>query len=146
MAFDNSPYEASRRDVNRNWATERATNDYARTVSQQRGARTSSDYRRDFGREQPGFMSQFGKRGLMGGGVNSGTFKRHLQRRSSDYARNLGRMSQDQAVEQNQYNLRQQQLDAAKASALSDIEVQRARAIAQTASNLRALSPLLNRS
>ena len=143
MAVDTSAFEAKRRTVNDQYARQTANNAYARFLSQQRGDRGIADFRQDFSRKAPKFTASFGQRGLTGGGVRSGSYQRALQNYLGDYTRDLGRAHEDQQQSLRQYDLNDADYATARNSALADIEMEKARQIAMTAENLRALAPYL---
>jgi hypothetical protein len=141
MAVDTSVYERQRRSVNDRASTDLAQNGYAQFLSQQRGNRQAADFKQDFGRSQPGFTSSWAKRGMAGGGVRSGAFQQALQNRVGDYTQGLGRMQQDQAVNNRQYEMNGASIEAYRQQALADLEAQKSAQIAQAALNLQALKP-----
>src|SRR5215510_15860020 len=110
MAIDTSVYEAQRRDINQDYAAKSAANAYSRFLSQQRGDRSIADYSRDFGRKLPGLTAAYGRRGLTGGGVQSGVYGRAMQQYVGDYQQNLNRQLGDQQTDLRQYDLTEAQL------------------------------------
>jgi hypothetical protein len=141
MAIDTSVYERQRRGINEDYAAKSATNAYSRFLSQQRGERNIADYSRDFQRKTPGLTAAYGKRGLTGGGVKSGVYGRAMQRYVGDYSQNMDRQLADQATQTRQYDLSEAQLASARDRALSDMETDKAKEIANAASYLSALRP-----
>lgn len=141
MALNTSIYESQRRSVNDTHAANQATNAYSRTLSQQRGNRNVADFKQSFGRSQPGFTSSWGRRGLTGGGVQSGAFQGALQRRVGDYTRDLGRMQTDMAQNNQQYQMQGARFTQERQNALAEIEARKQAEIAQAALNLTALRP-----
>jgi hypothetical protein len=140
---DLSVYERQRRAVDQNYASQSATNQYARFLSQQRGDRQVGDYRRDFSRSAPRFGAAWGRRGLTGGGVRSGSYQQGLGNYLGDYTRGLGRLAEDQANESRTFDMNDANYAAMRESALADIEADKQRTIAATAAHLRELAPLL---
>lgn len=141
MAIDTSVYERQRSGINQDYAAKSATNAYSRFLSQQRGDRSISDYSRDFQRGVPGLTAAYSRRGLTGGGVKSGVYGHAMQRYVGDYQQNLDRQLADQATQGRQYDLTEAQLASARDRALSDMEVDKAKEIANAASYLSALKP-----
>lgn len=136
---DPSVYEAQRRSINNNYTQQSATNAYSRFLSQQRGERTIGDYTRDFKRNLPGVTAQYGKRGLAGGGVQSGVYQNAMRNYVGDYQNQYNRYQADMTNETNQFDLNQANLQAQRDQAIADMEVEKARAIAQAAQYLDAL-------
>lgn len=141
MAVDTSVYERQRQGIEDDYATKSATNAYSRFLSQQRGDRGVADYNRDFKRKAPSLTAAYGKKGLTGGGVQSGVYGKAMQTYVGDYQQNLSRTYADQAQELRQSDLSQAQLASARDRALSDMETDKAKEIAMAASYLSALKP-----
>jgi hypothetical protein len=141
MAIDTSVYERQRRGIEDDYATKSATNAYSRFLSQQRGDRNIADYTRDWGRKAPSLTAAYGRKGLAGGGVQSGVYGRAMRNYVGDYQQNLSRSYADQAQELRQSDLSQAQLASARDRALSDMETDKAKEIAMAASYLSALKP-----
>jgi len=141
MAIDTSVYERQRRGIEDDYSTKAATNAYSRFLSQQRGDRSIADYTRDYRRKAPNLTAAYGRKGLAGGGVQSGVYGRAMQNYVGDYQQQLSRTYADQATEQRQYDLSDAQLTASRDKALSDMEVDKAKEIALAASYLTALKP-----
>ena len=141
MAIDTSVYERQRRGINEDYAAKSATNAYSRFLAQQRGERSIADYTRDFSRSAPSLTAAYGRRGLTGGGVRSGVYGKAMQRYVGDYQQNLARQQADLATGTRQYDLTEAQLASARDRALSDMEVDKAKEIANAASYLSALKP-----
>ena len=141
MAIDTSVYERQRRGIEDDYATKSATNAYSRFLSQQRGDRNIADYSRDFTRKMPSLTAAYGRRGLAGGGVQSGVYGRAMQNYVGDYQQQMSRAYADQAQEGRQYDLSEAQLTSARDKALADMETDKAKEIALAASYLSALKP-----
>jgi hypothetical protein len=141
MAIDTSVYERQRRGIDEDYAAKSATNAYSRFLSQQRGDRAISDYTQGFQRSVPNLTAAYGHRGLTGGGVRSGVYGKAMQNYVGDYQRNLSRQQADQATGLRQYDLSEAQLASARDKALSDMETDKAKEIANAASYLAALKP-----
>jgi len=142
MALDLNPYQAARRGIRNQYQSQMAQNDYARTISQQRGQRQIADYRRDWTRTVPQFTSGYGQRGLAGPGVRSGVYARAMNQYLGDYERNRGRMQQDYTTNMNEFRLRGGQLGAEKEQALADVQARKARDMALAGVYLKNLRPL----
>lgn len=141
MAIDTSIYERQRRGINEDYAAKSATNAYSRFLSQQRGDRAIADYSRDFQRGTPKLTAAYGRKGLTGGGVQSGVYGRAMQRYVGDYSQSMDRQLADQQGQMRQYDLSEAQLASARDRALSDMETDKAKEIANAASYLSALKP-----
>ena len=139
MAYSYGDYERSKNDANYRYGTESATNAYGRFISQQRGSRNLGDMSRNFGRQMPQYKSQFGQRGLSGGGVQSGVMQNSMNNFVGDYARGYGRQQQDTTQQLQQYDLNQDNLTSWYQQELGNIEGQKARDIATDASQIEAL-------
>lgn len=137
--IDPSVYEAKRRGINDQYTSQSATNAYSRFLSQQRGERTIGDYTQDFKRALPGYSAGYGKRGLAGGGVQSGVYQNAMRNYVGDYGQNVNRLYADQQSQLNQYDLGQADLTAQRDRAMADLEVDKATQIANAASYLQAL-------
>jgi hypothetical protein len=134
---DYGGYERQRGDINYKYSTDAATNAYGRFISQQRGERNLGDMKQNFGRAYPNYKSQFGQRGLAGGGINSGTMQQSMNRFVGDYAQQYQRGQQDMTQGLQQYDLNQMNLDQWRQQALQDVEQQKANDIANAAMNLQ---------
>lgn len=130
-------------DLQYRYNTDRATNAYGRFLSQQRGSRSLGDLSRNFNRSLPGYKASFGQRGLMGGGVNSGTMQRSMSNYLGDYARDYGRIQQDATQEAQNYDLQGAQMDAYYNNSLAALEQRKKGEIANAALAIEALRPYL---
>lgn len=139
MALDTSVYDARRRSANDQHAASLATNERGRFLSQRRGIVRQGNFRRDFGRGQGAFMGNAARRGLVGGGVRSGTFQRSLNRRVGDFTRDLGEMQSDFSHEQQEFGFNASAIDRERDRMLADIEYDRQKDIAMAALNIKAL-------
>jgi hypothetical protein len=141
MAIDTSVYERQRRGIEDDYSTKAATNAYSRFLSQQRGERNIADYSRDFKRQAPKLTAAYGRRGMTGGGVQSGVYGNAMRNYVGDYQQQTSRAYADQTQELRSYDLSGAQLTAARDRALSDMETDKAKEIANAASYLAALKP-----
>lgn len=136
-------YTRSRADIDREYGNQSTTNAYGRFLGQQRFNRGRSDARREFGRQYAPERSQWGRRGLAGGGINSGAMQESMTRFVGDFARDDMRANQDQVAANQAYDLQQANLDEWRQQGYRDIEAQKANDIAWTAQNLMQLRELL---
>jgi len=136
---DSGYYEAQRRGVEDTYAAGMAQNAFSRTLAQQRGNRSLSDMSRTFKRQLPTFTSQFGQRGLGGGGIQSGVMQQSMSNYLGDYTRSYGNAQNDLTNELRGFDLSGAQLGAQRTSGLADIELARNREIAVAAQNIEAL-------
>ena len=143
MAVDLAAYERRRSGINNQTTQNLATNAYSRFVSQQRSNRGIADSTRDFKRQFPRFSATFGKRGLAGGGLQSGLQQRALRNYVGDYNQNQERAYADQEYALRNYDLNAANYEAERQRALADLEAERAQALALTAQQLTALKPFL---
>lgn len=132
-------YERNRRGIEDRYTQGSAQNAYGRFISQQRGQRNLNDQTRLFKQGYAPYVSQYGARGLAGGGVSSGVRDQGVGRYVGDYYRDFGRTQQDLAQNMQTYDLNQAQMDLWRQEELSNIDLDRQRAIASTAANLNAL-------
>lgn len=142
MAIDASKYTRARASVNEDHLTKQASNERGRFLAQKRGNRQRADSRRNFGRQQAGFMESSARRGLTGGGVKSGAFQQALRQRTGDYTRQVGRFEDDAAEQQRGFDMSAAALDRQRDQMLRQIEEDRQREIAMAALQLKALKPL----
>ena len=141
MAIDTSVYTRQEQGIQNDYAAKSAANTYSRFLSQQRGDRGITDYQQQFNRSLPGVTASYAKRGLAGGGVQSGVYGKAMQTYVGDYQQNLNRQLSDQQTDLRQYDLTEAQLSSARDKALSDMETDKAKEIAMAASYLSALKP-----
>ena len=83
--------------------------------------------------------SQYGQRGLSGGGLRSGAMQGAMQRYVGDYYQNYGRQAQDATQELQGYDLNQARLNSWRTSSMADLDLQQAQEIARAAENIEAL-------
>lgn len=138
MAYDPSLYEARRRGYMENYAANAAANQYARTLSQQRGERTRLAALRQYEQAAPQLVRGYSQRNLVSPAVRSGLFSRAMQEFGSERARNLSDIEQMQQQDLRQMDLQDAQMLAQYRSALGDLEAEKAREIANAAAQLFA--------
>lgn len=143
QAPDYGGYTRSKADVDYDYGQRSTQNAYGRFLGQQRFERNVGDRQRQFGRSYSPYKANFGRRGLSGGGIDSGAMRQSMGRFVGDYAQDVGRMYQDQTLQNQQYDLEQANLDQWRQRAIQDIDTQKANDIAWTAQNLEALRELL---
>ena len=136
QAPDYGSYERQNGAVDYKYGTDSATNAYGRFISQQRGSRQLGDMTKGFQRRTPIYKSQFGQRGIGGGGVSSGVMKQSMQNYLGDYGTDYGRAQQDITQGLQQYDLNQDNLNAWRQQQNAEIEAQKAQAIAADAAQL----------
>jgi len=140
---NNAQYESQAADVQYRYNTDKAANAYGRFLSQQRGSRSTGDLRQTYNRTLPSYKSQFGQRGLMGPGVNSGVQKRAMGNFLGDYTRDYSRAQSDATQEAQNYDLQSANLDAYLNNSLAALEIEKQRDIANSAQALEALRGIL---
>lgn len=143
MTVDSGYYESLQRGVNQEYAAGMAANTYSQTLARNRGNRDLSFMESSFKRGVPGFTSQFGQRGLGGGGVQSGVMQKSMSNYLGDYQREYSTAQQGLTDQLRQYDLQAAQLGAQRTSSLADIQLQKAREIAFAAQNIEALRAAL---
>lgn len=136
-------YERQKADTQYKYSNDSIANAYGRFISQQRGERNLGDLYRGYQREFPGYTSSFGRRGLAGGGVQSGVMRNSMNNYIGDFARNYGRTQQDLTQQLQGYDLNQSNLDAWREQALAGIEADKQRAIANDAGALEYLRAIV---
>ena len=140
---DTGAYEQEAADLGYRYNTDRATNAYGRFLSQQRGERSLSGMSRTFSRSLPNYKAGFGRRGLSGPGVRSGSMNRAMGNFLGDYARDYGQAQQDMTQEAQQYDMSSAQLDAYYNNSLAALEQRKQTDIANAALAIEALRPHL---
>lgn len=136
-------YERQKADTQYRYSTDAANNAYGRFLSQQRGQRNLGDMSRNYKRSFPGYTSQWGRRGLSGGGTSSGVMTNSMNNYIGDYNRQYARAQQDLAGELQQYDLNQANLDDWRQRQLAAIEQDKQQAIANDAAQLEYLRQLV---
>lgn len=139
MAYDASVYEARRRNITEGYAANAAANQYARTLSQQRGARQRQAALRQYETAQPQLVRAYSQRNLVSPSVRSGIFNRAMQEFASERARNLSEFDMGQAEQMRQFDLTGAQELQNYRRAIGDLESEKARDIAESARQLFAL-------
>lgn len=84
-------------------------------------------------------MSNYASRGL----GNSGVYQRALQRFTGDYADQVGRLDQQGLDSEREFTFNDASYKAEYEQTLADLEMQKAQQIAQTASGINGLRPLI---
>jgi hypothetical protein len=138
MAYDPSIYEARRRGLTENYAATAAANQFARTLSQQRGARQRQTALRQYEQAQPALVRGYSQRNLVSPSVRSGLFSRAMQEFGSERARGLSELEQQQMNEFRQADLEDARLLQDYRRMLGDLEMEKAREIADAARQLFA--------
>jgi hypothetical protein len=138
MAYDPSLYEARRRGYTENYAATAAANQFARTLSQQRGARQRQTALRQYEQAAPQLVRGYSQRNLVSPSVRSGLFSRAMQEFGSERARGLSEMEQQQMNELRQMDLEDARLLQDYRRMLGDLEAEKAREIADAARQLFA--------
>lgn len=142
-APDLSPFLNQENAARSNFAGQSAQNTFNRGRTRAIGNRNVADFRQGFQRQLPSFSAAWGQRGLTGGGVQSGAFGRAMQNFVGDYTKDLGRMTEDQFGQDQQYDFNQARFTADRDSAMTDIATRKAQLIAQTAQGIASLRPYL---
>jgi len=138
MAYDPSLYEARRRGYTENYAATAAANQFARTLSQQRGSRQRQAALRQYEAAQPQLVRGYSQRNLVSPSVRSGLFSRAMQEFGQERARGLSELEQQQMGELRQMDLEDARLMQDYRRMLGDLEAEKAREIADAARQLFA--------
>lgn len=140
---DYGGYERQKADTQYKYSNDSITNAYGRFISQQRGERGLGDMYRGYQRQFPTYTSQFGRRGLAGGGINSGVMRNSMNNYIGDFARDYGRGINDLTNQLQQYDLNQVNLDSWRQQQMQAIEAEKQRAIANDAAQLEYLRTMV---
>jgi|SaaInlV_125m_DNA_1040241.scaffolds.fasta_scaffold73237_1 hypothetical protein len=134
-----SAYQNQRRNLTSDFAARKANNTFGRAQSRRDGARREADTRRQFKRGAPRVTQNFASRGL----GNSGVYQRALQEYTGDYARDLGRQTENRYAQDQQFAFNDAQYQAEYDRQLGQMELEKARMIAETAAGITGLRPLM---
>lgn len=130
---------SQRRAADSSYAAKKASNTFGRTRARRDNSRQRSDSARQFQRQAPNLMSNYASRGL----GNSGVYQRALQRFTGDYADQVGRLDQQGLDSEREFTFNDASYKAEYEQTLADLEMQKAQQIAQTASGINGLRPLI---
>jgi hypothetical protein len=136
-------YGRQKNKIYDDYSRQSAANAFGRQQAQQRGSRDLGDFTQGFQRTLPKFTAGFGRRGLAGGGVQSGVMRQAMQDYVGDYTKQLGYMQGDMSDSMHQFDLNQAGFTASRDSALDGLEADKTAMIAQTAANISALKPYM---
>lgn len=138
MAYDPSLYEARRRGYTENYAASAAANQYARMLSQQRGARQRQAALRQYEQAAPQLVRGYSQRNLVSPSVRSGLFSRAMQEFGQERARGLSELEMGQQEQLRGFDLEDARLLQDYRRMLGDLEADKAREIADAAARLFA--------
>lgn len=115
-------------------------NQQAAFLGQQRGSRNIAELQKSYSQNLNPFMAQYGRRGLVGGGVQSGITTQGLSKYAETLQKNIGNESQNLQTELQ----RIQDLETSQQSDLNDYLAQlrydKAKAIFDSASAIKNVS------
>lgn len=134
-----SGYQNQRRNLSADFAARRSQNTFGRANARRDGARREQDTRRQFKRGAPRVTQNFASRGL----GSSGVYQRALQQYTGDYARDLGRQTESRYAQDQQFALNDAGYQAEYDRQLGQMELDKARMIAETAQGITGLRPLM---
>tara|TARA_R110000772_G_scaffold75944_9_gene164473 strand:- start:273 stop:698 length:426 start_codon:yes stop_codon:yes gene_type:complete len=134
-----SGFQAQRRNLTSSFATQKSSNTFNRANARRDGARREDDTRRNFKRGAPRVTQNFASRGL----GSSGVYQRALQNYTGDYARDLGRQTEDRYTTDQRYGLEDAGYQAEYDRQLGQLDLDKARMIAETAQGITGLRPLM---
>ena len=145
--MDPALFEAARRNILNQYAQQAALNAYQRYLAETRGQRPITQLEeRAFGRtatgglgEVPKLTSAYARRGLQTQGVRSGIYKQALENYAKQRERQLGFAREDLATGLRGYELAGTGYQSEMERAMTDLESQKARQIAQDAQALLGL-------
>lgn len=138
MAYNPAEYEARRRGYTQQYAATGAMNAYANFLSQQRGTRNRQNINQQYEQAQPQLVAGYSRRGLVGPNVKSGIFAKGVQDFAKQRATSLYDFDQQTAEENRMYDLQEAQRLEAFKNQLTDLETEKAQAIADSARQLYA--------
>ena len=104
-------YESRLADLSNRYNQENATQEYGRFLGQTRFSRQREDMNRNYMEQFPKFTGAWA--GRLGSGIKSGVFNQGLQDNVQGFNRNLGRMDQDQAQFEGEFQMGATQRQAA---------------------------------
>ena len=139
MAYDESLYEAQRRQALNAYTQRAAMNAYNRYLAETRGQRPILELQEAaFGakKEVPRLTASFGRRGLKGAGIKSGVYQKALSDYGAQRARQMGYAQEDLASSLRGYDLAGAGYLSDYQTQLADIESAKARQIAADAEAL----------
>ena len=142
MSLDLTPYNQQASAARNQFAANMAANTFSRGLAQQRGSRQLGDLTRGFNRNYGGFAGGFGRRGLAGGGIQSGVQRNAMANYLGDYTRQYGDAQMNMQNELSQLDFNAARFEAERDTQLANIEAQKQAAIAQAALQIKALGPL----
>jgi hypothetical protein len=143
MATNFFPYQSAKRDLTSQYGASASRNAYAQFLARTRGNRKITDVKEQYGRQFPGFVSNYQQRGLAGPGVQSGIYQQAL----SDFAKrqftDVNTVQQGINDEINNLRMQQQNAEALYKQQLAELELQKARDIANQAALLNSFKPFI---
>lgn len=139
---DLSPILRQQRDAAFNYGTQTADNAYQKGFFTQRGNRDMNQFRQGFERQLPSFTAQQTQRGLGGGGIQSGVMQNAMRNYIGDYTNQMGQMQQDFNAGISNFDAQQALAGDYYQKTMSDLELEKAQAIANTADGLVQLQQL----
>ena len=120
MATSMYDYTSGSNDLTARYGQDQAVNEYARFLSQRRGARTLDDTQRNFQRSFPKFQGNWARRGI-NSDTRSVVYSESVGNYAEDYARSYNRQLEDQAGEQAGFDMRNADLGAGMQTALQKL-------------------------
>ena len=142
MAMDNNTlaaFQNQRRNLTSDFAARKANNTFNRATARRDGKRREDDTRRNFRRGAPRVTQNFASRGM----GNSGVYQRALQEYTGDYSRDLGRQTEDRYSTDQRYGLEDAGYKAEYDREIGQMDLDKARMIAETAQGITGLRPLM---
>jgi hypothetical protein len=139
MTIDSGYYEAQRRGVEDQYASNMAANAYSQTMASNRGNRDLSLMQSTFRRSVPRFSAGFSQQGFGGGGIRSGVMQRAMGNYLGDFQRSYAGAQSDLTENLRQHDLQAAQYGAQRTSALADLALEKQREISFAAQNIAAL-------
>lgn len=136
---DLSPILRQQRDAAFNYGTQTADNAYQKGFFTQRSQRDMDAFTKGFGRNLPSFTAQQTRRGMGGGGIESGVMRNAMANYIGDYTNQLGQMQQDFNTGVNQFDQQQALYNDYYQQTMDDLELQKAFQIANTADGILQL-------
>ena len=143
MAIDIMQYGQARRGLGDQYGASAARNAYSQFLARTRGNRKLADVSEQYKRQFPGFVSNYQQRGLTGPGVQSGIYQQAL----SDFAKrqftDVNAVRQSINEEINNLKFQQRDAKAQYEQQLAELQMQKARDIANQAAMLNSFKPFI---
>lgn len=144
MANINLPsYRTARQSARSNYAAIAAMQNLARSYAQQRGSRDLWNLGQKYEVAVPRTIAAYSQRNLAGPNISSGVYSRGLQNLASNQAAEQYNIQSSLAEQMQKIQARQDQAYRNMQDKLANIDLKKARDIANQAASLRSFKPFL---